>query len=86
VETERAWQALGGIRYGASDAEKKSIQFRRSIYFVKDVVAGETLTEAHVRIIRPGMGLAPKHLENVIGRKPKVDVRRGTPVSWDLLA
>jgi pseudaminic acid synthase len=86
VETERAWQALGGIRYGASDAEKKSIQFRRSIYFVKDVVAGELLTEAHVRIIRPGMGLAPKHLENVIGRKPKVDVRRGTPVSWDLLA
>lgn len=86
IETERAHQALGNIRYGASDAEKKSLQFRRSIYFVKDVAAGETLTEAHVRIIRPGMGLAPKHIDSVIGRKPKADVRRGTPVSWDLLA
>ena len=86
IETERAHQALGNIRYGASDAEKKSLQFRRSIYFVKDVAAGETLTEAHVRIIRPGMGLAPKHIDNVIGRKPKANVRRGTPVSWDLLA
>lgn len=85
TETERAWQAMGTVRYGATDAEKKSLQLRRSLYVVKDVPAGELLTPDNVRAIRPGMGLAPKHTERVMGRKFKNAVRRGTPLSWELL-
>lgn len=85
VETERAWQAMGVVRYGATDAEKKSLQFRRSLYVVKDIASGDTLTPENVRAIRPGMGLAPKHIQGVMGRKVRNAVRRGTPLSWDLL-
>jgi len=85
VETERAWQAMGVVRYGATDAEKKSLQFRRSLYVVKDIASGDTLTPENVRAIRPGMGLAPKYIQGVMGRKVRKPVRRGTPLSWDLL-
>ncbi|WP_137938075.1 pseudaminic acid synthase [Chitinivorax sp. B] len=85
VETERAWQSLGQVRYGAGEAEQKSLAFRRSLYVVTDVVAGMVLTHAHVRAIRPGFGLPPKHLDQVIGRIAKTAIRRGTPLSWDLL-
>ncbi|MEO8680138.1 MAG: pseudaminic acid synthase [Vicinamibacterales bacterium] len=84
-ETERAWQALGHVSYGASDAEKKSAQFRRSLYVVTDLAAGTVLTTKNVRAIRPGYGLAPKYLEIVVGRRIIRDVRRGTALSWDLL-
>ena len=85
VETERAWQALGRVAYGATEAEKKSTQFRRSLYVVQDVKAGQVLTAENVRAIRPGLGLAPKHLEQVLGMAISRDARRGTPLSWDLL-
>ena len=85
VETERAWQALGGINYGPTDAELKSLQFRRSLYVVKDVKAGEKLTTENVRAIRPGMGLPPKYLGSVLGMTVKQDVKRGTGLLWDLL-
>jgi pseudaminic acid synthase len=85
-ETEQAWRALGGVRYGPTETEKRSLVFRRSLYIVRDVKVGAVLTAADVKAIRPGYGLAPKWLDTVIGRKVKVDVRRGTPLSWDLIA
>lgn len=86
LETERAWQALGSVSYGPMEAEKKSIQFRRSLYVVKDLKAGDTLTPENLRAIRPGWGLPPKYLESSLGRTVRKEVRRGTPLSWDLLA
>lgn len=83
VESERAWQALGRVSYGATDAEKKSIQFRRSLYIVQDLKAGDVLTHENVRAIRPGLGLPTKYLEQVLGMKVKQDVKRGTALNWD---
>jgi pseudaminic acid synthase len=85
AESERAWQALGGISYRPSEKERSSLKFRRSLYLSRDVQAGETLTEDHVRIIRPGYGLAPKYWPHVVGRTARRDAKAGTPVSWDLL-
>lgn len=85
TETQRAWHALGHVSYGPTDAEKPSLQFRRSLYVVKDLRAGDALTPENVRAIRPGMGLAPKVLDAVLGRSVTRDVSRGTPLSWDLL-
>lgn len=85
VETERAWQSLGRVSYGATRAEQASLQFRRSLYASQDIAAGEQLTAANVRAIRPGMGLMPKHLDTVLTRKAKVAIKRGTALNWDLL-
>lgn len=85
LETERAWQALGKISYGATEAEKKSIVFRRSLYVVKDMKAGEMLTAENIRAIRPGLGLPPKYFSQVLGKKIRIDVSRGTALNWDLL-
>jgi pseudaminic acid synthase len=84
-ETERAWQALGSVSYGATEAEKKSLVFRRSLYIVKDLKAGEALTTENMRAIRPGYGLSTKYIDNLLGRKVKQDIKRGTPVSWGLI-
>lgn len=84
-ETERAWLALGSVSYGPTDAEKPSIQFRRSLYIVRDLKAGDLLTRESVRAIRPGLGLAPKHLEGVLGKRVRKDVPRGTALSWELV-
>lgn len=84
-ETERAWQALGQIRYGSTAAEEKSIVFRRSLYVVKDLQAGEKLTADNVRAIRPGLGLPTKYLEQVMGKTVKQPVLRGTALSWDMM-
>ena len=86
VETERAWQSLGKVSYGATAAEQKSIQFRRSLYIVNDLKAGDVLTAKNVRAIRPGLGLPTKYLEQVLGKQVKHDVKRGTGLSWNLLA
>ena len=86
VESERAWQALGAVQYGATAEEEKSKVFRRSLYICEDLRAGEPLTTSNLRAIRPGLGLAPKFRDVVLGRKVKVAVRKGTPLSWDLLA
>lgn len=85
IETERAWQALGTITYGPTAAEKNAVMRRRSIYITKDIKSGEVLTKDNLRCIRPGHGLSPKHYENIIGRKIKSNVKKGTPVKWDLL-
>lgn len=83
IETERAWQAMGRVQYGATQAEQKSLVFRRSLYVVKDIAAGEMLTAQNVRAIRPGLGLAPKHIDAVLGRTARQAIRRGTALSWD---
>ena len=86
IESERAWQALGRITYGAASAqEEKSKVYRRSLYISRDLKAGEILDATSVRAIRPGLGLAPKFIDMVMGKAVKLDVKRGTPVSWDLL-
>lgn len=85
VETERAWQALGKVSYGPTEAEKKSIQFRRSLYVVQDLKAGDVLTRENVRAIRPGLGLPTRYLEHVLGKIVKQDVKRGTALGWGLL-
>lgn len=85
VETERAWRGLGGISYGPTEAERASLQYRRSLYVGADLKAGDILTADNLRRIRPGAGLAPKYYELLLGRAVKHDVARGTPVSWDLL-
>lgn len=85
VETERAWQSLGQVSYGATQAEQKSLAFRRSIYIAEDVRAGEVLTEKNLRIVRPGHGLAPKHYDMLLGRRASRDIKAGTPATWDVL-
>ena len=85
TETERAWQALGDVTFGPTSAEKPSLQFRRSLYVAEDMKAGDAFTKRNLRSIRPGLGLPPKHYDAILGRRVKHDVRRGTPVSWDLL-
>lgn len=85
TETERAWQSLGGIYYGASEAEKPSLRFRRSIYIAADLKAGDRLTFDNLRILRPGFGLAPKFYDILIGRRVNRDCLRGTAISWHLI-
>ncbi len=85
TETERAWQALGRVSYGPTEKERASIQFRRSIYVVKDVLEGEVFTEENTRSIRPGLGLPPKYFDVVIGKKATRDIAKGTPLNWDMI-
>lgn len=81
-----AEQALGSVRYGPSEREAASLAFRRSLFVVADLEAGDVLTAGNVRSIRPASGLAPRHLDQVLGRRTTRPVRRGTPLSWDLVA
>lgn len=78
-------KALGEVRYGASDREKDSRQFRRSLFVVKDVKAGEKFTRENIRSIRPASGLHPRHFGEVMGRCATRDIARGTPLSWDMV-
>lgn len=80
-----AFAALGTGTAGRAQAEESNKVFRRSLYTVEDIGAGEALTAKNVRIIRPGFGLAPKHLPEVIGRRARRALRRGTALSWDLI-
>jgi N-acetylneuraminate synthase len=83
IETERAWQSLGKVTYGSSDAEKSSLVFRRSVYIAEDLKKGDTLTEKNMRIVRPGLGLPPKNYDFLIGRKVNKDIKKGTAVRWE---
>jgi pseudaminic acid synthase len=85
TETERAWQSLGGVNYGPVEAEKKSLVFRRSLYVAEDMKAGEAFTAKNLRAVRPGLGLAPKWFDTLIGKRIRRDAPKGTPVSWELL-
>ena len=80
-----AEKALGTITYTPSAQEEKMRVYRRSLFVVKDVKAGERFTQDNVRSIRPGYGLHTKYLGNILGRNASRDIERGTPVSWDLV-
>jgi pseudaminic acid synthase len=80
-----AWQAMGQIDYGRKSSELGNVKFRRSLYFVKPLKAGERVTEDAVRSVRPGFGLAPKYLDEVVGSTLTADVDFGTAVSWEMI-
>lgn len=84
-ETERAWQSLGHIQYGPTEAEKPSVKNRRSLYIGEDMKKGDILTGSNLRNVRPGLGLEPKYYDLVLGKAVKQDVKKGTALSWDLL-
>ena len=81
IETERAWQSLGKVQYGVQESEKKSLLFKRSIYVVKDIQAGEKFTEENVRVIRPGDGMEPKYYEGLIGNIANRNFVSGNPLT-----
>ena len=85
IETERAWESLGKIKYGTSDVEKGSLTFRSSLYIAEDMKKGEVLTKNNLRIVRPGLGLPPKYYETFFGREVNRTLKKGTPVDWDIL-
>jgi len=79
------YSALGSVNYDRKPSEVANLKFRRSLYVVEDVAAGEPLTEKNVRSIRPGYGLAPKHLDEILGQRIKNDLKCGTPLDWSML-
>lgn len=83
AETERAWLAIGRVRYGPTEAEKKSLVFRRSIYVAKNIAKGEVFSTDNLRVVRPGDGLPPKFLKFVVGTKASVALRAGTPLGFE---
>lgn len=85
METERAWQALGKIQYGPTEAEKGSLVFRRSLYVTQDMKAGDIFTLENLRAVFPVLGLPPKYYEILLGKPLKQNPKRGTPGSLNLL-
>lgn len=83
-DTEVAWKAMGTVNYERTEAEKGNVKFRRSLYVVKDVKKGETFTNDNIKSIRPGYGLAPKKLNEVLGKVASMDLESGTAVSRDM--
>ena len=84
-ETKSAWQALGGVHFGRTEEEESSLEFRRSLYVCEDLKEGEVLTSKNLRAIRPGLGLPPKYIKQLIGMRVMCPVKRGTPMSLDLI-
>ena len=84
-DCKNAWQALGEISYQMTESEKKSRVFRRSLYIVEDIKAGDVITEKNMRSIRPGLGLSPKYYDAVLGKKVNRDIKRGTALDWTML-
>ncbi len=84
-ESERAFLSLGRVTYGIMEDEKKSLTFKRSVYIVEDMKAGDEFTPSNIRIIRPGLGVAPKYFENFLGKRVNKNVKRGTALTFDLL-
>jgi N-acetylneuraminate synthase len=85
-DCKSAWSALGSVDYGPFRSEKANMRFRRSIYAVKPIKAGEPLTSENIRVIRPGFGLPPKHLPDVIGRTAARDIAYGEALKWSAIA
>jgi N-acetylneuraminate synthase len=86
IETQRAWESLGGVLYGGTKAEDQSRTFRRTLYVARDMKAGDVFTHENLRIVRPGFGLPPKYFDTVLGKRINQDTCAGTPVGWNLLA
>lgn len=84
-DSNTAWSAMGKIDYGRKSSEQSNAKFRRSLYFVKDINAGEIITEDSVRSVRPGFGLPPKYLEKIIGRQASKNIKKHTPTNLDCI-
>lgn len=84
-DSERAWQALGEVHYGATNGEKAALKRRRSIYLSADVEQGEVFTTENLKVVRPGNGLAPKYLDAALGSRAMRSARKGQPLEWDML-
>lgn len=84
-DSKTAWAALGQVDYGRKSSEQANVKFRRSLYFVKDLKAGDLIAEDAVRSVRPGFGVAPKYLNEFIGSRLVVDVSANTPVSYGFI-
>ena len=85
VESERAWQSLGRVRYGPTKAERKSLVFRRSIFVSDDIQEGDVFSPENIRIVRPGDGAPPHLFEQLLGRQARRAYKRGTPLNFDQL-
>jgi pseudaminic acid synthase len=83
VDSKTAWKSLGKVDYGRKSSEQDNVKFRRSLYFVKDIESGEVITGSHLKSIRPGYGLPPKHQDSIIGRKVTQNIKRGQALNWD---
>ncbi|MEA2452271.1 MAG: hypothetical protein QOG04_981 [Actinomycetota bacterium] len=81
-----AWTSLGSVDYNIKPSEQANLVLRRSLYVVEDIAAGEAFNMTNVRSIRPGLGLPPQHLEEILARNALVNIARGTPLSWDLVS
>lgn len=78
-------KSLGTVYYGPTNEEKKNIIFRRSIFTIKNIKKGEIFTEENIKSIRPGYGLLPKYYNEILGKKAKIKIKRGTPLTWNLI-
>jgi N-acetylneuraminate synthase len=85
ITARAAWRALGKVDYKPKPSEQENAIFRRSIYFIRDLLPGEKITMDAIRVIRPGYGLKPKYLQNILGKSVNRGVERGDPVTWDLI-
>lgn len=85
IESERAWKALGSVKYDILKSEESSLRYKRSIYFVEDIQKGEMITADNTRVIRPGDGLDPKFYDLIQNSRVIKKVKRGTPFSWDYI-
>jgi N-acetylneuraminate synthase len=85
VEAKRAWQGLGKISYGATEKEKSSLQYRRSLYVAQDLQAGDLLSTDNLKAVRPGLGLPPKYYDVLLGKRINCNVKKGTPLNWDMI-
>lgn len=81
-DSKTAWQALGRVHYGLKSSEQGNVQFRRSLYFVKDLQKGNTIDETCIRSVRPGFGIAPKHFDELIGKRLTRNVQANTKTDW----
>ena len=79
-DVKTAWSALGRVDYGRKSSEKGNVQFRRSLYFVKDMHEGDLITPDCIRSVRPGFGMAPKHYDKIIGCRVSAEIKKNTPV------
>lgn len=78
-----AWQSLGRVDYGRKSSEQGNVKFRRSLYFVKDLKAGEVIDESSIRSVRPGFGLPPKFYDEILGKKVTRDIVKNRPVKLE---
>lgn len=85
-DSKTAWAALGGVDYGRKSSEVGNVKFRRSLYAVRDIAAGELLTPENIRSVRPGYGLAPKFYDAIIGNVASVNIPANTPLSWAVIS